>query len=634
MTISPSSVHHDGSARYVSNLYPALGETIQIRLRTAPGAPIQRVLIRTTPDGEQHFADLAPQPPTRVCQWWSMMLPATMPIVNYRFVLLTTDGLLHFNGTGLHHYAPTDHHDFRIVANYHAPQWVTRSVFYQIFPDRFADGDATNNVGNHEWQYFGQPTTARQWDEPPSHTNASGEFYGGDLQGIRERLPYLAQLGVNALYLNPIFTAPSVHRYDVASYDQVDPHLGGNEALAELRHALDAHNMRLMLDIVPNHCGVQHPWFRAAQADPHSNDFFIWEHHPDRYVSWLGVRSLPKLNYESHTLRRLMYAAPNSVMRRWLQPPYRIDGWRVDVANMLGQHGATQLNSEVARGIRAAVKEEQPDGYLLSEHFFDATALLQGDQYDGNMNYRGFTVPLWDWLAGQRLRHGGFGEEIAPSMPLPTDAIVAAWNDFRAAIPWVIAQQQFNLVDSHDTARIGSLVGGNERLQRLAVVLQLTYPGVPCVLYGDEIGLLGDASLSTRRTMPWNEDQWNHGLLAFYRQLIALRRESEALAVSGFQILHADDDTVAYLRDTEHEQIIMVGYRGAAERPAQQLPIAHGAIGDGTRFVDVLSGMEVITAGGCLPLPAMEQGGVIWRSVPYEDRERDDDCVCNCTQGA
>jgi len=619
MITTSTDIHHDGSARYVSNSYPALGETIQLRLRTAPNAAVQRVLLRTVPDGEQHFAELAPQPQTAACRWWSISLPITMPIVNYRFVLMTADGLLHFNGTGLHRYSLTDQHDFRIVANYHAPQWVQGSVFYQIFPDRFADGDPTNNVRDGEWQYYGKSTQARQWDEPPSNTNASGEFYGGDLQGIAERLPYLTQLGINALYLNPIFTAPSVHRYDVASYDEVDPHLGGNTALAELRQALDSHDMRLMLDIVPNHCGVQHPWFQAAQADPHSNDFFFWEQHPDRYVSWLGVRSLPKLNYQSHTLRDLMYAAPNSIMRRWLQRPYRIDGWRVDVANMLGQHGATQLNSEVARGIRAAVKTENADAYLLSEHFFDATPLLQGDQYDGNMNYRGFTVPLWDWLAGQRLRHGGFGEEVEAGALLPTDALVAAWNDFRASIPWAIALQQFNLVDSHDTARIGSILSGNERLQRLAVVLQMTYPGVPCVLYGDEIGLLGDDSLSTRRTMPWDEAQWNHDLLAFYRQLIALRRTSEALTVGGFQVLHADTDTVAFLRDTDQEQIIVVGYRGTAERPAQALPVAHGVIADGTQFVDVLSGAEVSVADGCLPLPPMQQGGMIWRSVSRED---------------
>ena len=236
------------------------------------------------------------------------------------------------------------------------------------------------------------------------------EFYGGDLPGITGKLDYLAGtssssgpgLGVNALYLNPVFTAYSNHRYDVADYDNVDPHLGGNAALAELRRGLTDRGMRYMLDIVPNHCGFMHPWFRAAQADPAAAtaEFFTFRHHPDDYECWLGVRSLPKLNYRSPRLREAIYAGPDAVFRRWLRPPYAADGWRVDVANMLGRHGVDQLGAEVARGIRQAVKAENPDAYLLGENFFDATAQLQGDGWDASMNYAGFTMPLWYWLRG------------------------------------------------------------------------------------------------------------------------------------------------------------------------------------------------------------------------------------------
>lgn len=547
-----------------------------------------------------------------------------MPIVTYRFVLLTDDGLWTYNGGGLYEYSPTDYADFRLLADYVAPQWVQRSVFYQIFPDRFADGDPSNNVRTGEWIYHNTAVTARQWAEPPGQSNPSLEFYGGDLQGITQRLDYLADLGVDAVYLNPIFQAPSVHRYDVTDYEQVDPHLGGNAAFSELRAALTERKMRVMLDIVPNHCGVEHPWFKTALADNNSvnSDHFIFTDHPQHYATWLGVRTLPKLDYRSPKLREYMYAGTNSVFRRWLRPPYNIDAWRVDVANMLGQHGATQVGAEVARGIRAAVKEEQPDAYLIGENFFDATGQLQGDQYDGNMNYRGFTVPLWDWLNEHRMRHAAFGAETNLGVSLSTTGLAQAWDAFRAPIPWVIALQQFTLVDSHDTARIRSLVGGNERLQRLAAVLQFTYPGVPCILYGDEIGLAGDDATQTRRTMPWDTQHWDTELRSFYQTLITLRRTSDALASGGYQLLHTDADTIVFQRDTDAERIIVVGYRGTAKRPARRLPVGHGAIPDGTAFVEVFSSQTMVIEDGALPLPVMQQGPGLWRATIGEAEQR------------
>ncbi len=614
-----SATHHDSSERYVSQPYPQLGEAVHIRLRVARSAPISRAVIRTAPDGEQQFTALVPLNSETVepCQWWEGRLTVSMPVMRYRFVFETPEGLWTYNGSGLYPYTPTDDHDFRLLADYAAPRWVTRSVFYQIFPDRFADGDPSNNVQSNAWLLHGHPVQARAWDQPPGQANASLEFYGGDLQGITQRLEYLQQLGVNALYLNPIFCAPSVHRYDVTDYTQVDPHLGGNKALAELRAALTKRDMRLMLDIVPNHCGVEHPWFRAAQADPTSpySDHFMFTAHPDEYVSWLGVRSLPKLDYRSAELREYMFGGDESVFRRWMRPPYNIDGWRVDVANMLGQHGTTQIGAEIAREIRAAVKAERADAYLLSEHFFDATALLQGDQYDANMNYRGFTTPLWDWLSEQRMGNSWFGIELHGGKPLSTEALVQSWAAFRAPLPWVVARQQFNLIDSHDTPRIRNRVGGNRQLQQVAVVIQFTYPGVPCMLYGDEIGLDGANANMARRTMPWDETQWEHDMLALYRRLSHLRRESAALAAGGFHVLYTDADTVAYLRDVDHEQIVVVAYRGADERPAMPLFVAHGAIPDGAQFEEILSGAQASVTNGCLPLPAMPQGAAIWRTL-------------------
>jgi alpha-glucosidase len=611
------SVHHDGSARYVSNPTPRLGETVTLRLRTAPDTPIQAIALRTLPDGEQHWTPLRPAATDATCRWWEVDLPVLMPVVTYRFVLHTADGVWTLNGSGLHAHTPTDYADFRLVADYPALAWARRSVFYQIFPDRFSDGDPATNVQTGEWLYRGQPVQARAWDTPPDAANPSLEFYGGDLAGIAARLPYLADLGVNALYLTPIFTAPSVHRYDVTDFAQVDPHLGGNAGLATLRAALDAQAMRLMLDIVPNHCGVLHPWFQAAQADPAapSREFFYWTGSgPEEYVGWLGVPTLPKLNYASAALRAYMYAGPDSIFRRWLRPPWRIDGWRVDVANMLGHYREARLGPEVTRGIRAAVKAENPEAYLIGENFFDATDQLQGDQYDGNMNYRGFTVPLWEWLHPQPLPRPGFGEGALRPL-LSTAGLVDTWTMFRAPVPYALALQQFNLLDSHDTGRIRTLVGGNPALHRLAAAIHLTYPGVPCIYYGDELGLPAADATAARRTMPWDDPAgWDTDLRVFYQTLIALRRNSPALAEGGFQILHTDADTVVYLRDHAAERVIVVAYRGPAARAAEALPVAHGAIPDGTRFTEVLTGVEAVVQAGHLPLPPMTQGAAIWRA--------------------
>ena len=613
------SIHHDGSVRYVRPTDPRLGDEVVLRLRAAVDAPIERVLLRTCPDGEQHFVEMPPVGDGPACRWWQASLRMSMPVVSYRFLLFTTDGVWWYHGAGLRRYAPTDAEDFRLLADYAAPMWVRDSVFYQIFPDRFADGDPAHNVRDGEFEYMGEQSHARRWGDPPASKGIAAmvEFYGGDLQGIEQRLDYLIDLGVNALYLNPIFTAYSNHRYDVVDYDNVDPHLGGNEALASLRRATAERGMRFILDIVPNHSGVRHPWFQAAQADSSAPtaDYFTFYNHPDDYACWLGVRSLPKLNYRSEALRQAMYAGPQSVFRHWLRPVYAADGWRIDVANMLARQGPDQLGIEVGQGVRRAVKEENPNAYLLGENFFDGSAHLQGDCWDATMNYAGFTHPLWYWLSRFHVRQHDQPRFVASDVHWPAQALVDSWRAFRAAIPWAIARQQFNLVGSHDTPRIGAVVGGDAALNRLAVGLQMTYVGVPSVYYGDEIGLGGQDEGEARGCMIWDRSAWDEDLRAFYQTLIKLRRTSPALIDGGFQVLAVEDDFIVYMRDTDEEQIIVVGYRGDNPRPAAPLAVGHGAIPDGAEFVEVFSNQRLSVSGGRLALPDVAKGVQIWRTA-------------------
>jgi alpha-glucosidase len=634
-----ASIHHDGSSRYVRTIAgrePRLGDEVTIRLRAGLAAPIGRVLLRTCPDGEQQFTEMVElgtefnSAPNRTfsgaCRWWQATLRLTMPVTGYRFLLFTTDGAWWYNGAGPRRPTPTDAEDFRILADYAAPAWVRGSVFYQIFPDRFADGDPGNNVRDGEWAYRDLRASARRWGEPPATgRQAMTEFYGGDLPGIIQKLDYLTDpstgsgqgLGVNALYLNPIFTAYTNHRYDVVDYDNVDPHLGGNAALADLRRALTERDMRYILDVVPNHCGFLHPWFRAAQADrtAPTAEFFTFRRHPDDYEAWLGVRSLPKLNYRSARLREAIYAGPDAVFRRWLRPPYTADGWRIDVANMLGRQGADQLGMAVAQEVRRAVKETNPAAYLLGEHFFDASPQLQGDCWDAAMNYAGFAQPLWYWLSRFSVNQHGEPRSVTSDAPWPTAALADAWQAHRAAIPWQIARQQLNLLGSHDTRRILATVGGDAARNRLAAGLLLTYVGAACVYYGDEIGLGGADEAAPRICMNWDEAAWDADLHAFYRKLIHLRRAAPALIAGGFQMLAIEEDTLAYLRDSDEEQIIVVAHRGPAGRSAGPLPVSHGAIADGMEFTELFSGRSARVEGGCLPLPAVGTGVTIWRSL-------------------
>ncbi len=587
-----AGVHHDGSPRYVVAGRSVPGATVTLRLRTGLEAPIERIFVCASPDGEQDMEPMRRAGNDAACQWWEADLRLSGLHNRYRFYLLTAEDAWWLTAAGVVRHTPTDANDFNILANYQAPDWVHDSVFYQIFPERFADGDPSNNVRSGEYLCYGRPVVARSWGERPRPHSESGgvEFFGGDLQGIVQRLDYIQELGASALYLNPIFTAPSNHKYDVEDYKQVDRHFGGDAALVELRQALDERGMKLILDMVPNHCGVTNPWFLAAQADlaAPTADFFTFRQRPDDYVSWMGVRSLPKLNYRSERLREWMYAGKDAIMRFWLRPPFRVDGWRLDVANMLACQGESQLDHKIGRGIRRAVKTESPHAYLFGENFYDGTLQLQGDELDAVMNYRGFSLPLLSWLTGFDI-YGTWRPELVDPQPLPTEAMAAQWRAFMSAVPWQVATQQFNLLGSHDTPRIATILDDDEARLRVAVTLLFTFPGVPSVYYGDEIGLKGGGDPDNRRCMPWDPREWNADRRAFYQALMKLRRTSPALRQGGYQLFYASGDTLAFQREANEERLIVVARRSNDGLVA--LPVLHAGLPDGIHLRSMLCNM-------------------------------------------
>jgi alpha-glucosidase len=310
-----------------------------------------------------------------------------------------------------------------------------------------------------------------------------------------------------------------------------------------------------------------------------------------------------------------MYDGPDAVLRHWLRPPYAIDGWRIDVANMLGRLGPDQLGPDVARGMRTAVKAEQPDAYLLGEHAYDATDHLAGDQWDGVMDYWGFQRPVLDWLVGVELWSHSTGRVVRAERSSTVD-LVATMAAFRAAMPWAVARHQLALLDSHDTPRIQTVLDGDDGRIRAAFGLLLTGVGVPCILYGDEIGMDGEDDRDTRRPMPWDRSTWDLGRLTFLRELVHARTSTPALHGGGFQVLETGADHLAYLRDTDGSWAVVVVCRGPTPRPAGGLDVGRGAIPDGMTFHERLTGARATVTDGRLPLPATPPGVALWLTDP------------------
>ena len=493
--------------------------------------------------------------------------------------------------------------DFRLVTHEPPPSWVADAVVYQIFPDRFARSAGGGARPRPEW------AIPCEWDTPVIGRGPETpyQFYGGDLDGVTEHLDHIQRLGVNTVYLTPIFPARSNHRYDASSFDGVDPWLGGDAALVRLAEAVHGRGLRLLGDITTNHCGDAHPWFLAAAADRHASERDLFYFDGDDYESWNGVKSLPKLNWGSEDLRRRFTDGPESVAQRWLRPPYNLDGWRVDVANMTGRRGADDLTHDVARLLRRSVARASGQGLLVAEHAHDSTGDLDRDGWHGTMNYAGFTRPVWSWLRADDLSLPDF-LGVPGGVPRRGGGdMVATMRTFAALTSWRALAHSWILLGSHDTARIRTVAGDADRVE-VALGLLMTMPGVPMVFAGDEIGLTGVNGEDSRRPMPWQRpDAWDRPTLARLRALTALRRESAALRRGGLRWAHVDDDAVAYLRETAAERMLVLARR----RSGATLTLPGLGVSD---IDNVYGGATALRrADGALVLPADGPTLQIWR---------------------
>src|SRR6266498_1712864 len=450
------------------------------------------------------------------------------------------------------------------------PKWVQDAIFYQIFPDRFARSNRMPDFGYEAW------------DTPPTVHG----FKGGDLYGIAEKLDYLQDLGITAIYLNPIFSSAANHRYHTYDYYNVDPLLGGNKAFHFLLERAHKRNMRVMLDGVFNHASRGfwpfHHVLETGAASPYKDWFHFnpehlhgqkhWGAYPTHheqeliqregsfkaigYQGWWNLPALPKFNTNTPAVREFLF----DVAEHWIR--LGVDGWRLDVAEEIDDDSFWQE-------FRNRVRNINPEAYIVAEIWHESHRWLQGDQFDAIMNYD-VTKPMLAFFPGTHLNfrvlhqqsnyHGiqhvidahEFANRIDHNLRLYKQDITYA---------------QLNLLDSHDTPRFLSCAGGDKDALKLAWLFMFSYPGAPCVYYGDEIGLDGEHDPDCRKSFPWEESKWDKDLLSYVKGLIALRKQNPALRRGDFRRLWSADGTYAFSRSLGEDTFVMA--LNASESPQQ-----------------------------------------------------------------
>lgn len=606
--------HHDGSPLYVSNQNPELGDVVEVRLRVPEGfGPVERVAVRSLPDTEPWVDEAACAGTVDGWQWWSAQIVVANPRHRYRWLIILTDGTVReLTQAGLSEVEAPDVFDFSLLSGNPPPSWMGDAVMYQIMPDRFARSSRADENPAPWW------AVPAEWDDPvdPLMPTRVTQYYGGDLDGVVEKLDYLEELGVNLIYHTPIFPAGSNHRYDSRDFATVDESLGGDAAYRRLIDAVHARGMRIMGDLTANHSGDTHEWFQAAVSDvdaPEADYYIFLNDERTEYETWLGAKTLPKFDWSSKALRRAFIEGHGSVVARWLDEPYNTDGWRIDVANMTGRFGAQDLNEDVRRTIRQTMQEVNPDTLLVAEYTNLHAADFTGDAWHGAMSYSTFTWAVWHWLAEPRVF-----EHLNAQGKLVEDSwffgVPGGLRGYTAAqlvqqlqggtveLPWRVRLGCMQALDSHDTARFAAFTP--DELVPLGVGLSMTLPGLPVVFAGDELGMTGIDGETSRTPMPWNrlDDPALAARFATYRDLIGLRRRHGALQQGGLRFVHTGDDTLAFVRESVEESVLVVASRAAdvVEIPAGLLSGAAQAtrlFGGSALSLDDAGNVQIVAGG-------------------------------------
>jgi cyclomaltodextrinase len=525
-------------------------DTIHLRLRTKRN-DVDQVFALTS--DKYNFTETKRLLPMERFAWderfdyWQVAVKPPFRRLQYAFMLQAGETSIWLSEKGFSHAEPDaayglfEYPYLNVADLFEPPSWVKDAVFYQIFPERFANGDPAND-----------PPGTEAWGGKPRPDN----FFGGDLKGVLERLDYLSELGITAIYFTPIFAAPTNHKHDTHDYMKVDPHFGDNELLKTLVRACHERGIRVLLDAVFNHCGRTFPPFvdvlEKGEASRYKDWFHVREFPLDvkdgipTYDTFAFVPTMPKLNTEHPEVKEYLL----NVARYWIEE-VGIDGWRLDVAN--------EVDHQFWREFRRVVKAAKPDAYILGEIWHDALMWLQGDQFDAVMNYP-FTNAVLDFFCRRSIDAEQFSHRIGALM---------------AQYPLQVHEAAFNLLGSHDTERILTVCNGDKRLVQMATAFQFTFPGVPCIYYGDEIGLDGGHDPDCRKCMVWDEAGQDRQMFTFFQRMIALRKKHSALRTGTFRFVKAEGSLVAYERRDEHERFVIAANVGG--HPCSlELPLAEG----------------------------------------------------------
>lgn len=457
---------------------------------------------------------------------------------------------------------------------FEVPEWAKKGIVYQIFPERFANGDPAND-----------PEGAEDWGGDPTPEN----FFGGDLEGIRQKLSYLEELGVNVIYLTPIFQSPSNHKYNTTDYFTVDPHFGDLKIVKKLVGEAHERGIRVIFDAVFNHCGSDFLPFRDVLENGEKSRYKDWFYiddfpvvmkpHPNYETFAVDVWTMPKLRTSHPEVREYLL----KVGRYWIEE-VGIDGWRLDVAN--------EVDHDFWRAFRRTVKEANPEALIIGEIWHDAAPWLEGDQYDSVMNYL-FREALYDFFAKGKIGVGAFDARLAK-----------ARMKYRDQANYCM----FNLIDSHDTERFLTAAKEKEERLRLAAFFQMTYLGMPMIYYGTEVGMAGENDPDCRRCFPWEEEKQNLALMEYYKQLIRIRLSNKPLTHGDFRTILADElrNLYLYTRAFEGERMIMALHAGNKEEKAEI------AVPEGWEMAkELISGEELPVIDGKVQLTLKGYKGAI-----------------------
>lgn len=607
-----NALFSDTTSEYLTPAEPEANETISIRFRTAHNNVDEVFLVIDDHKYQMNF-----EYSEGVFDYYIIEYHLSDTMIHYYFEIHTGRLVNFYNKLGVTRNVDV-HYNFSVKPGFHTPDWAKGAVIYQIFVDRFCNGDTTNDVEDREYYYIGDSSVqVKNWFQYPSNMDVRS-FYGGDLQGVWDKLDYLQELGVEVIYFNPLFVSPSNHKYDSQDYDYIDPHYGkivkdggsnlpqgdnnnshaskyitrvtskenleaSNEFFAQLVEEIHKRGMKVILDGVFNHCGSFNKWldreriYEASGAyepgayvskdSPYHTFFKFYEDKwpcNGTYDGWWGHDTLPKLNYEES---EELYNYILNVGRKWVSAPYNVDGWRLDVAADLGH--SNSFNHQFWRDFRAAVKEANPNAIILAEHYGDPYDWLQGDQWDTIMNYDAFMEPITWFLTGMEkhsdsYQEGQFGN---------ADNFFGAMRYHMANFTTPSLQTSMNELSNHDHSRFltrtNKVVGRIEQLGpeaanenvnpavfREAIVMQMTWPGAPTIYYGDEVGLCGFTDPDNRRTYPWGREDME--LLEFHKEIIQIHKNHEVFKTGSLKFIYGEHNLIAYSRFNFEQQAVIV----------------------------------------------------------------------------